>query len=113
MFASVFFFSSRRRHTRLLCDWSSDVCSSDLAPRNDPSPPTTTSPSMLLSATTFAAFACPAAVLNSSLRAVRRIVPPRSEERRVRERGEVGGVDGRHRKKGSASRRYGRNAEVK
>src|SRR5260221_405578 len=28
--AAVFFFSSRRRHTRSLCDWSSDVCSSDL-----------------------------------------------------------------------------------
>src|SRR5258706_12160342 len=28
-----FFFSSRRRHTRLVSDWSSDVCSSDL---NDP-----------------------------------------------------------------------------
>src|SRR5256885_7361733 len=28
--ASVFFFSSRRRHTRLQGDWSSDVCSSDL-----------------------------------------------------------------------------------
>src|SRR5437016_10723155 len=26
-----FFFSSRRRHTRLVSDWSSDVCSSDLA----------------------------------------------------------------------------------
>src|SRR5438046_3977740 len=25
-----FFFSSRRRHTRLVSDWSSDVCSSDL-----------------------------------------------------------------------------------
>src|SRR6266571_1838246 len=25
-----FFFSSRRRHTMLTCDWSSDVCSSDL-----------------------------------------------------------------------------------
>src|SRR5205085_5822112 len=25
------FFSSRRRHTRFDCDWSSDVCSSDLA----------------------------------------------------------------------------------
>src|SRR2546430_7650324 len=30
-----FFFSSRRRHTRFDCDWSSDVCSSDL--RLDPS----------------------------------------------------------------------------
>src|SRR2546430_7519918 len=27
---SYFFFSSRRRHTRFDCDWSSDVCSSDL-----------------------------------------------------------------------------------
>src|SRR2546430_8488840 len=26
-----FFFSSRRRHTRFDCDWSSDVCSSDLS----------------------------------------------------------------------------------
>src|SRR5438034_7995375 len=29
-FFFFFFFSSRRRHTRSLCDWSSDVCSSDL-----------------------------------------------------------------------------------
>src|ERR671916_853542 len=39
MFVSVldfFFFSSRRRHTRSLCDWSSDVCSSDLFESNDP-----------------------------------------------------------------------------
>src|SRR5438270_1181727 len=28
----LFFFSSRRRHTRFDCDWSSDVCSSDLSP---------------------------------------------------------------------------------
>src|SRR5256885_8797457 len=27
---AIFFFSSRRRHTRLQGDWSSDVCSSDL-----------------------------------------------------------------------------------
>src|SRR5205807_4186308 len=31
--ASAFFFSSRRRHTRLQGDWSSDVCSSDLPGR--------------------------------------------------------------------------------
>src|SRR5256885_9859514 len=30
VFFFVFFFSSRRRHTRLQGDWSSDVCSSDL-----------------------------------------------------------------------------------
>src|SRR2546430_12400647 len=29
----IFFFSSRRRHTRFDCDWSSDVCSSDLDPQ--------------------------------------------------------------------------------
>src|SRR5688572_18176521 len=29
-----FFFSSRRRHTRFDCDWSSDVCSSDLLKKN-------------------------------------------------------------------------------
>src|SRR5205807_6736471 len=28
--SSTFFFSRRRRHTRLQGDWSSDVCSSDL-----------------------------------------------------------------------------------
>src|SRR2546430_17623402 len=32
-FDLVFFFSSRRRHTRFDCDWSSDVCSSDLTQR--------------------------------------------------------------------------------
>src|SRR5256886_5840360 len=30
MLCCIFFFSSRRRHTRFDCDWSSDVCSSDL-----------------------------------------------------------------------------------
>src|SRR5688572_32476306 len=32
-----FFFSSRRRHTRFDCDWSSDVCSSDLVRADTPS----------------------------------------------------------------------------
>src|SRR5260221_3953086 len=34
--AYLFFFSSRRRHTRSLCDWSSDVCSSDLPAKEEP-----------------------------------------------------------------------------
>src|SRR2546430_6701853 len=34
----VFFFSSRRRHTRFDCDWSSDVCSSDLRKRGQIDP---------------------------------------------------------------------------
>src|SRR5437879_6620915 len=32
---SCFFFSSRRRHTRYIGDWSSDVCSSDLPPNGN------------------------------------------------------------------------------
>src|SRR5688572_33377426 len=32
MIRFFFFFASRRRHTRFDCDWSSDVCSSDLHP---------------------------------------------------------------------------------
>src|SRR5438034_7323575 len=39
MFFCFFFFSSRRRHTRSLCDWSSDVCSSDLAAGGVGQPP--------------------------------------------------------------------------
>src|SRR5688500_20271820 len=35
----IFFFSSRRRHTRLQGDWSSDVCSSDLIGRSAADPP--------------------------------------------------------------------------
>src|SRR5690242_21869848 len=73
-----FFFSSRRRHTRLTCDWSSDVCSSDLqqphhSPRRDDSgtPP------------------CPAPRLGTPSRATHARTPElarrtgRSEERRV------------------------------
>src|SRR6266403_3280296 len=55
LFLSVLFLSSRRRHTRSLRDWSSDVCSSDLSggpcgclrcgsghrPASPPPPPTT------------------------------------------------------------------------
>src|SRR5262245_64449853 len=35
LFYGFFFFSSRRRHTRCLSDWSSDVCSSDLVVDRD------------------------------------------------------------------------------
>src|SRR5437588_2955882 len=38
-FFFFFFFSSRRRHTRSLCDWSSDVCSSDLSTQTESSHP--------------------------------------------------------------------------
>src|SRR5262245_63788298 len=39
-----FFFSSRRRHTRCLSDWSSDVCSSDLLLQRLASVPSAESP---------------------------------------------------------------------
>src|SRR5436190_23735334 len=46
-FFFFFFFSSRRRHTRSLCDWSSDVCSSDLgAARDGPTPRCPTAPTV-------------------------------------------------------------------
>src|SRR6266568_8608236 len=35
IYCVFFFFSSRRRHTRWNCDWSSDVCSSDLEDLQD------------------------------------------------------------------------------
>src|SRR2546430_8561952 len=38
-----FFFSSRRRHTRFDCDWSSDVCSSDLSSVPKPRSPSLSS----------------------------------------------------------------------
>src|SRR5260370_19936781 len=38
LFYSIFFFSSRRRHTRFKCDWSSDVCSSDLSRQHGQQP---------------------------------------------------------------------------
>src|SRR5438093_4404756 len=31
----IFFFSSKKRHTRLVSEWSSDVCSSDLPPSHE------------------------------------------------------------------------------
>src|SRR5262249_13459132 len=43
----VFFFSSRRRHTRLVSDWSSDVCSSDLSHCREPDPGGRRQPSRL------------------------------------------------------------------
>src|SRR2546430_11810767 len=45
--SDVFFFSSRRRHTRFDCDWSSDVCSSDLPPTVSPCPFLSATPSRM------------------------------------------------------------------
>src|SRR5690606_39756623 len=43
-FVYLFFFSSRRRHTRFSRDWSSDVCSSDLSRHRQSQPPPLTIP---------------------------------------------------------------------
>src|SRR5690349_23996993 len=72
-FVCFFFFSSRRRHTRSLRDWSSDVCSSDLV-RFSPCP--------------LWAPSCLAWILASCCWAASPAAPPaffcsRSEERRV------------------------------
>src|SRR2546427_7062452 len=73
-----FFFSSRRRHTRFDCDWSSDVCSSDLSPcrssRTTPaSPPSSGSPELTRSR------ACGARRCSGSASPATR-APSRSEE---------------------------------
>src|SRR5439155_8628290 len=88
VFASLFFFffSSRRRHTRWPRDWSSDVCSSDLAAylslptRSDPSAAGAASrkpPSLRGTASTLARCRTGSRAVPSPT------APHRSEERRV------------------------------
>src|SRR5690606_39931730 len=77
----VFFFSSRRRHTRFSRDWSSDVCSSDLIgllARDD----------LLLLAKTAAVVVIPDELDD----AVVRFRAGRSEERRVGKECRCGGA---------------------
>src|SRR5436190_20065044 len=71
----VFFFSSRRRHTRSLCDWSSDVCSSDLLSTTPQEP----RPGSALASTTFD----PRGLKVGFHEVVGGLTAPRSEERRV------------------------------
>src|SRR5438309_11600916 len=66
-FVIFFFFSSRRRHTRWNCDWSSDVCSSDL---------------LAAEADVHVGAAAPAAAVVVAV-VVQAVALPRSEERRV------------------------------
>src|SRR5438093_8745120 len=68
-----FFFSSRRRHTRLVSDWSSDVCSSDLL-RNY---------ARLLRQEALATVAMNTVVWVAVIVAVTVLISLRSEERRV------------------------------
>src|SRR5256886_7067206 len=58
-FFFFFFFSSRRRHTSFDCDWSSDVCSSDLALRDAFEPVALNFWRWLIAALVLAPFALP------------------------------------------------------
>src|SRR5262249_58149832 len=90
-----FFLSSRRRHTRLVSDWSSDVCSSDLADRlSGPRAAELLAqhplgrvslPEEVARAAAFCALDAPAAMTGAILD-----VNGRSEERRVGEGGRSG-----------------------
>src|SRR3989454_3682616 len=85
----IFFFSSRRRHTRLQGDWSSDVCSSDLRNRLQLQSPTALraavgdwSWSLFLQESLGLAFAC-VVLVPLLTRLASRLRATRSEERRV------------------------------
>src|SRR5688500_19069239 len=89
---TFFFFSSKRRHTRLQGDWSSDVCSSDLSSiqRLLPSDLRWARTETLPSVVNLQAFPTR---FSSTCR--RRWRSARSEERRVgEERGSVGSLAG-------------------
>src|SRR5438477_13092293 len=81
----VFFFSSRRRHTRLTCDWSSDVCSSDLHP------PAVAGAMCGMGLVCNGAGACVGCVDDSTCVAPATCGGWRSEERRVGKEGRAGG----------------------
>src|SRR5204862_2747095 len=74
---SIFFFPSRRRHTRSLRDWSSDVCSSDLTASDSsviPSPALCRNPRLRSNVSLW---------LTGKIHAAAATRPLRSEERRV------------------------------
>src|SRR5688572_32817910 len=76
-----FFFSSRRRHTRFDCDWSSDVCSSDL--RRSPAAPGGRSAAGGRSRAPIGAAGCCAGAAGGGGARPAREPRRRSEERRV------------------------------
>src|SRR5207245_5369030 len=77
----LFFFSSRRRHTRCYRDWSSDVCSSDLTGFTQRAfiPP----PSPALAGQTFVTDRTGRLATTDSPALAGQALEPRSEERRV------------------------------
>src|SRR5256885_11534552 len=107
---SIFFFSSRRRHTRLQGDWSSDVCSSDLAAIMDAVPPGGVGGTFAGNPIACAAALACIAVLEEQVRsghaeAVGARIHERSEERACRGRGEMSGGGGSLKKKKETKRK--------
>src|SRR4051812_49677276 len=96
-----FFFSSRRRHTRLTCDWSSDVCSSDLRPSSSPQGPAPTWSSR--SAKTMSAPApaesCSASSVSNAWLGAAAVCVRQIGRASCRERGESSGGGGSFKKK--------------
>src|SRR5688500_20213407 len=97
----MFFFSSRRRHTRLQGDWSSDVCSSDLGQMYGPiiyqkAPIVMRQLEMMVGEEPFRAamreYLRRYAFGNATWLDLVRILDARSEERRVGKGGEQGGA---------------------
>src|SRR5688500_19338967 len=107
---SIFFFSSRRRHTRLQGDWSSDVCSSDLA-QEVPLPSTQPRRGRVSSRSAVARSLLVAVVVGdwSPTEDARSADPPRvgvrSEERRVGKEGRGGQWPERETRRGAAGAR--------
>src|SRR5438309_8404226 len=91
-----FFFSSRRRHTRWNCDWSSDVCSSDLysltrPSRCTPQPRCSFCPQVCSSRARGTRSWRSSPITAPAARWRGGSCPPRSEERRVGKRVDLGG----------------------
>src|SRR5688500_20170184 len=100
LYVWFFFFSSRRRHTRLQGDWSSDVCSSDFSC----SPAASGTPRAKLTEGRNRVAKRPAADTTAPARKTR--CSARSEERRVgKEGGGAGAGEGEEEKKRKRRRR--------
>src|SRR5690625_8051704 len=102
MLCVLFFFSSRRRHTRWPRDWSSDVCSSDLGAHIPPRP-------MIAASLDFRWWPSKRLRARRNMCAVNEILPIaqsqcavglRSEERRVGKGGSSWGGEGHEGKSG-------------
>src|SRR5690348_18426216 len=94
----VFFFSSRRRHTRWTGDWSSDVCSSDLRYHAVHQPQERILNDNRDPAVSVCIWEVNGEIQNASVLAVPR-TGPRSEERRVGKECRCGGSPGQENKK--------------